>query len=109
MMICRIWHGWTTWGNADTYETIVRGEVIPGIEARKIRGFRRIDLLRREFADEVEFLTMMWFDDLDAIRAFVGDEYTIAHVPIRARAVLTRFDAHSMHYEVIDRREQMGT
>lgn len=106
-MICRIWRGWTTRENANAYEAIVRGEVIPDIEARKIPGFRHIDLLRHEFADEVEFLTMMWFDDLDAIRAFVGDEYTIAHVPIRARAVLTRFDDHSMHYEVIDRREQI--
>lgn len=108
-MICRIWHGWTTLGNADTYEAIVRGEVIPGIEAKKIPGFRHIDLLRRELADEVEFLTMMWFDDLDAIRAFMGDDYTIAHVPTRARAVLTRFEGHSAHYEVIDRREQAGT
>lgn len=108
-MICRIWHGWTTLGNADTYEAIVRGEVIPGIEARKIPGFRHIDLLRRELADEVEFLTMMWFDDLGAIRAFMGDDYTVAHVPARARAVLTRFDGHAAHYKVIDRREQVGT
>jgi antibiotic biosynthesis monooxygenase (ABM) superfamily enzyme len=108
-MICRIWHGWTTRDNADTYEEIVRGEVIPGIEARKIPGFRHIDLLRRELPDEVEFLTIMWFDDLDAIRAFMGDDYTIAHVPTRARAVLARFEGHSTHYEVIDRREQVVT
>lgn len=106
-MICRVWHGWTTRGNADTDEAIVRGEVIPGIEARKIRGFRHIDLLRREGADEDEFVTMMWFDDLDAIRAFVGDEYSVAHVPGRARAVLARFDDHATHYDVIDRREQL--
>ena len=87
-MICRIWHGWTTHANADTYEAIVRGEVIPGIEAMKIPGFRHIDLLRRERVDEVEFLTMMWFDDVEAIRAFVGDDCTVAHVPARARAVL---------------------
>lgn len=108
-MICRIWHGWTTPGNADAYEAIVRGEVIPGIEARKIPGFRHIDLLRREGDAEVEFVTMMWFDDLDAIRAFMGDDYTVAHVPTRARAVLARFDDHATHYGVIDRREQVVT
>jgi hypothetical protein len=32
-MICRIWRGWTTPANADAYESVVRGEVIPGIEA----------------------------------------------------------------------------
>lgn len=41
-MICRLWRGWTTPENADAYERIVRGEVIPGIEARKIPGFRHI-------------------------------------------------------------------
>jgi hypothetical protein len=41
-MICRVWRGWTTPENADAYERIVRGEVIPGIEARLIPGFRHI-------------------------------------------------------------------
>lgn len=30
-MICRIWRGWTTPDNADAYERVVRGQVIPGI------------------------------------------------------------------------------
>jgi len=47
-VICRLWRGWTTRENADAYEAIVRGEVIPGIEARRIPGFRQIDLMRRD-------------------------------------------------------------
>ena len=46
-MICRLWRGWTAPENADEYERIVRTEVIPDIEARKIPGFRHIDLMRR--------------------------------------------------------------
>jgi len=106
--ICRLWRGWTTPANADAYETIVRGEVIPGIEARAIAGFRHIDLMRREATDEVEFQTLMWFDDLDSIRAFVGEDYAASHVPAAARAVLSRFDERAAHYEVIDRRAQPG-
>jgi heme-degrading monooxygenase HmoA len=108
-MICRLWHGWTTTDNAPAYEAIVRGEVIPGIEARRIPGFLSIDLLRRTVLDGVEFATIMRFADLDAVRAFVGDDYEVAHVPERARAVLSRFDERSSHYEVIDRREQAGS
>ena len=37
-MICRVWRGWTTPQNADAYESVVRGDVIPGIEERKIPG-----------------------------------------------------------------------
>jgi heme-degrading monooxygenase HmoA len=107
-VISRIWRGWATQENAPRYEAIVRGEVIPAIEARKIPGFRHIDLLRRELADEVEFLTIMWFDDLAAVRAFVGEDHGVSHVPAPARAVLSRFDERVAHYEVLDRREQAG-
>lgn len=105
-MICRLWRGWTTPDNADAYERIVRGEVIPGIEARHIAGFRHIDLMKRHLGDEVEFQTLMWFDSLEAIIAFMGADFSVSHVPAAARAVLTRFDDHAAHYEVIDRREQ---
>ena len=105
-MICRLWRGWTTPANADAYERIVRGDVIPGIEARRIPGFRHIDLMRRNLGQEVEFQTLMWFDDLDSIRAFVGEDFAVSHVPAAARAVLVRFDERAAHYEVIDRREQ---
>ena len=105
-MICRLWRGWTTPENADAYQRIVHTEVIPGIEARKIAGFRHIDLMRRDLGDGVEFQTLMWFDSLDAIIAFVGEDYFVSDVPPAARAVLTRFDERAAHYEVIDRREQ---
>jgi heme-degrading monooxygenase HmoA len=105
-MICRLWRGWTTKDNADTYERIVRGEVIPGIEARRIPGFRSIDLARRERDHDVEFMTLMWFDTLDAVKDFVGEDYEAAHVPAQAQAVLADFDRRSAHYEVLDRREQ---
>jgi heme-degrading monooxygenase HmoA len=79
-MICRLWRGWTTKDNADAYERIVREEVIPGIEARRIPGFRGIDLVRRERDRDVEFMTLMWFDTLGSVRGFMGDDYEAAHV-----------------------------
>lgn len=105
-MICRLWRGWTSRQNADAYESIVRNQVIPEIEQRRIPGFRRIDLMRRESDEEIEFQTLMWFDSLDSIKAFVGEDYSVSHVPAAARSVLDRFDERAAHYEVIDRREQ---
>ena len=105
-MICRQWRGWTTADAAAAYERIVRHEVIPAIEARRIAGFQHIDLMRRDLGDEVEFQTLMWFDSLAAIVAFVGADYEVSHVPPAARAVLARFDARAVHFEVIDRRTQ---
>ena len=107
-MICRLWRGWATRDNADAYERIVRGQVIPGIEARRIPRFCSIDLVRRERDHDVEFMTLMWFDTLDAVKAFMGEDYEVAHVPAEAQAVLTDFDKRSAHYEVLDRRDQPG-
>lgn len=105
-MICRLWRGWTIAENALSYQRIVLDKVIPGIEAMRIPGFRHIDLLRQDHGNEVEFTTLMWFDNLDAVRAFVGEDYTISHVPAEARLVLSRFDDRAAHHEVLDRRPQ---
>jgi antibiotic biosynthesis monooxygenase (ABM) superfamily enzyme len=103
-LISRIWHGWTTPQNADAYETLLRQEIFAGIAARKIPGYRGIDLLRRELAGTVEFVTIMWFDSLDAIRGFAGDDYERAVVPPSARKLLLRLDERSAHYNVRERR-----
>ena len=62
--------------------------------------------MRRDLGDEVEFQTLMWFDSVDSIIAFVGEDYAVSHVPSAARTVLKRFDERAAHFEVIDRREQ---
>ena len=40
------------------------------------------------------------------IRAFIGEDYAVSHVPPAAQAVLARFDRRAAHYEVLDRRPQ---
>ena len=107
-MISRVWHGWTTFDDADTYEALLKTQVIPGIEAKKVPGFRRIEVFRRTLDTEVEFVTVMWFDSLEAVRAFAGDDYETAYVPEPARKVLARFDARSQHYEVREARTVDG-
>lgn len=71
-MIARIWHGWTSPQNADAYETLLKTEIFPGILARSVTGFRRIELLRATAGQEIEFVTVMWFDSLEAVKAFAG-------------------------------------
>ncbi|MFW9832045.1 MAG: hypothetical protein ACFFD8_09755 [Candidatus Thorarchaeota archaeon] len=42
----------------------------------------------------------MWFDSIEAVQAFAGDDYETAVVPPKARALLSRYDTHAQHYEV---------
>jgi heme-degrading monooxygenase HmoA len=103
VMIARLWHGWAKPENADGYEQLLRSEVLPGIH--RIGGHRGAYLLRRERDGRVEFVTMTLFDDLDAVRAFAGDDYEAAVVPPAARALLDEFDERSEHFEVVLRPE----
>jgi hypothetical protein len=104
-MIVRIWHGFTTFENADVYENLLKEEIFNGIVGREILGFENIQLLRRSLETEVEFVTIMRFDSLDSVRVFAGEDYTAAVVPPSARKVLSRFDASSQHYELREERK----
>jgi hypothetical protein len=47
----------------------------------------------------------MWFESLDAVRAFAGPDYEVAVVPPKARALLLTFDSRSAHYDVVETRK----
>lgn len=105
-MIARIWHGWTQPENADAYEKLLKEEIFMGIAGRKIPGYQGIRLLRRTLdSGEIEFVTIMWFDSLQAVKQFAGEDYEQAVVPPKARALLARFDQRSQHYEVRERQD----
>lgn len=99
-MISRIWHGWTTPENADSYESLLREEVFTGIKGRGIPGFVDIQMLRRPLGNEVEFVTIMRFESIEAIKMFAGEDYEACVVPAKARELLSRFDQRSQHYEI---------
>jgi heme-degrading monooxygenase HmoA len=99
-MISRIWHGYTTFENADSYEKLLREEIFTGIKGRNIKGYRGIQLLRRNMQQETEFITEMWFDTLDSVIEFAGSEYENAVVPEKAQRILAQYDRKSQHYEV---------
>jgi antibiotic biosynthesis monooxygenase (ABM) superfamily enzyme len=99
-MIARIWHGWTTPANAGTYESLPKDEIFVGIENRRVPGFKGIQLLRRETGAETEFVTIMRFESLAAVREFAGDDCEACVVPPEDRALLSRFDQRSQHYGV---------
>ena len=98
-MIARIWHGYTKPQHADAYEAMLEPELLPGIS--KAKGFRRSYLLRRDAGNEIEFITIMLWDSVDAIRAVAGPDYEAAVIPEERRKYLSRHDARSAHYEVV--------
>jgi len=102
-MIARLWRGWTTQENAGPYEELLRTKILPGIH--RVHGYRGAYLLRRDLDHEVEFVTVTFFDSLDAIRTFADPDYETAVVPPEAQRLLERFDRKSLHYEMVTRIE----
>ena len=100
-MIQRIWHGYTTPGNAAAYEALLKEEVFAAISEKNIIGFKGLQLLKRTMGDEVEFVTIMSFDSYDAIKQFAGEDYGQSYVPAAARKILSRFDDRAQNYELL--------
>lgn len=97
-MITRLWRGWTAPENADRYERLLRDEWFHTLASRSSGGYLGISLLRRDLANEVEFMTIMWFEDLDAVRAMAGTDYERAMIAPAAKALFTRYDEQAQHY-----------
>jgi heme-degrading monooxygenase HmoA len=96
-VITRLWRGWAPAARAREYEQHDRTEVLAML--RGVPGFEGAGLLRRTTGDETEFVSLTFFDDLDAIRAFAGPDHETAVVADEARYVLVRFDDHVGHHE----------
>ncbi|MDJ0923276.1 MAG: antibiotic biosynthesis monooxygenase [Acidimicrobiia bacterium] len=103
--VARIWHGRTTVENADAYQAIAEGEVFPAILEREIAGLVGAYLMRSNVVEngEVEFTTIIWFESLDNVKDFMGEDYRQAHVPESARAVLKHFDSEAEHLHILNR------
>ena len=98
-MIARVWHGYTKPEHADAYEAMLKPELLPGVS--KVKGYKGSYLLRRNLGNEVEFITIMLWDSIDAIRNAAGHaDYETAIIPEERRKYLAHYDARSAHYEV---------
>src|ERR1044071_7350118 len=99
-MISRIWYGWTSTENAAAYQQLLETEILPGIAGRQINGYTGAHLLRRDLGNEIEFVTILWFDSIESVREFAGEDYESAVVPAKARSLLMRYEGRSAHYQV---------
>jgi antibiotic biosynthesis monooxygenase (ABM) superfamily enzyme len=100
-MIARIWHGWTKPENAKAYEDMLRDEIFPGIARRDIAGYHGAELFIRDDGDEVEFVTLLRFDSMEAVKEFAGQDQSKPVIYPKAEALFTRMDERSQLYRII--------
>ena len=98
-MIARVWHGATKPQNADAYESMLKPELLPGLS--KVAGYKGSYFLRRNLGHEVEFITIIFWESLDALKAFAGPDYELSIIPEERRQYLSKHDDKAAHYEVV--------
>ena len=97
-MIARHWRGWTAIDDADAYERLLKETVLPGL--RGIAGYNGGYIFRKNATEEVEFVVINFFESLDAVRKFAGENYTVAVFEPEAKLLLSRIEPEAVHYEI---------
>jgi heme-degrading monooxygenase HmoA len=96
--VARQWRARATPDGARAYEAHFRSAVLADLAA--VDGWLGAQLLVREDGDEMELVTLVWFESLDAVRRFAGADPERAVVAPEARRVLSSFDDRVTHYRV---------
>jgi heme-degrading monooxygenase HmoA len=98
--IVRTWAATADAEGAENYSRYFTGTLLP--ELRKLRGFEGAYLLRRDLDGNgtVELTAHTFWESPEVIRAFAGDDITVAIVEPEARAMLLDFDRTATHRSV---------
>ena len=99
-MIARTWRGWTAAADADDYVEYLNETGLK--EYRDTPGNRGAWLLRRIEGDRAEFVTLTFWDDMEAVKRFAGEEPERAvYYPEDERFLVEREDTVT-HFELIE-------
>jgi heme-degrading monooxygenase HmoA len=99
-MIARIWHGVVAGEHADAYYAFLQRSGIP--DYRKTPGNLGVQVLRRIEGDRAHFLLTSFWESLEAIRAFAGDEVERAYYYPEDQNYLLEFEPFVTHHEVLE-------
>ena len=96
----RTWSATADAEGAGNYSRYFTGTLLP--ELRKLPGFKGAYLLHRDLDGDgtVELTAHTLWESPEVIRAFAGDDITVAIVEPEARAMLLDFDRTATHRRV---------
>ncbi len=97
-MICRIWHGITPAPKADDYLDYLHRTGIP--DYRRTKGNLSAFVLRRIEGEQAHFLTVSFWDSIESIKRFAGDDHERARYYPEDRSYLIALEPTVQHFEV---------
>lgn len=99
-MIARIWRGRTSLAKADAYEKFLKDMAYP--DYGDVKGNRGWLLQRRPLPDSVEFMFVSFWDSMDALRAYAGDDPEQPKYYPEDRAALLELPERVEHFDIVD-------
>jgi heme-degrading monooxygenase HmoA len=105
-MIARTWRGWTSAADADRYVEFLHQTGVR--EYRETPGNRGVLMLRRIAGERAEFLLVTLWESMDAVRAFAGEDESVAVFYPEDDAFLVDRERHADHFEVLVAPEGLG-
>jgi heme-degrading monooxygenase HmoA len=71
-MIVRMWHGRVPTSKADAYREFTNGRAIPDYQS--VKGNISVHVLERREGDITHFITLTFWESLEAIKGFAGED-----------------------------------
>lgn len=94
-----MWHGRVPAAKAAAYRQFVNGRAIP--DYRSVPGNLSVHILERAEGEVTHFITLTFWESLDAIRAFAGEDVDKAKYYPEDAEFLLEFESRVVHYEVV--------
>ncbi|HLO33439.1 MAG TPA: antibiotic biosynthesis monooxygenase [Anaerolineales bacterium] len=98
-MIARIWRGFAFPEKAEEYAKHLQTAVLPDL--RQIEGFQGVSLLRQDSAEAVEFIVLTFWESMEAIHKFAGENAEVAVVAPAAQGLFREYEVTVKHFEVV--------
>jgi heme-degrading monooxygenase HmoA len=98
-MIARMWHGRVPASKAKAYREFVNGRAIP--DYRSVKGNISVHILERTEGDITHFITLTFWENLESIKGFAGQDMELAKYYDEDREYLLEFEKNVVHYEVV--------
>jgi len=92
----RIWHGRVPKGKAEAYRDFLIERAVPDYEA--VEGNLGVDILMKDNGDVTDFLVLSYWESLEAVKRFAGEEYEKAKYYDEDKEFLLEFELTVQHY-----------
>ncbi len=98
-MIARIWHGRVPTSKAKAYREFLNERAIPDYQS--VEGNLAVYILERQEGEVTHFITLTFWESLESIRGFAGDDIEVAKYYEEDKDFLLEFEPNVVHYEVV--------